>query len=322
MKHIDLEERVKISNFVNKGKSLRKISILLNRNHSSISRELKRNTSANSTYHPFKANVLALKRKGYLKGNSKILNNPYLKYHIISKLENEHYSPALISHYLKTNFCPQRGYVSHESIYKFIYSNHKDYSKFLLTKRTKRYNRIPKRYSSNILFRNSIQSRPEAINNKLFPGHWESDTMEFSSKSAYLSVQVERSTGFVSIRKVSSKSAKHTLFALRHTKKLYNVFSLTFDNGSEGAWHYKLNLPTYFCDPYASWQKGLVEYTNRLIRLFFPRSINPKTISHTDVAKVQLIINSRPRAYLNFKAPIHFIHLISKSPNLLKSPKS
>ncbi len=143
--------------------------------------------------------------------------------------------------------------------------------------------------------------------------------MEFSSKSAYLSVQVERYTGFVSIHKVSSKSAKHTLFALRQTKKNYNVFSLTFDNGSEGAWHYKLNLPTYFCDPYTSWQKGLVEYTNRLIRLFFPRNINPKTISHTDVAKVQLIINSRPRVYLNFKAPIHFIHLISKSPNLLKS---
>lgn len=299
MKHIDIEERVKISDFVNKGISLRKIAILLNRHHSSISRELKRNTSANSTYQPFKANVLALKRKGYLKGNSKILNNPYLKYHIISKLENEHYSPALISHYLKTNFCPQRGYVSHESIYKFIYSNYKDYSKFLLTKRTRRYNRIPKRYSSNILFRNSIHSRPEFINNKLIAGHWESDTVEFSSKSA-----------------------KHTLFALRQTKKHYNVFSLTFDNGSEGAWHYKLNLPTYFCDPYASWQKGLVEYTNRLIRLFFPRNINPKTISHTDVAKVQLIINSRPRAFLNFKAPIHFIHLISKSPNLLKSPKS
>jgi len=63
-----------------------------------------------------------------------------------------------------------------------------------------------------------------------------------------------------------------------------------------------------------------VEYTNRLIRLFFPRNINPQSISHSDVAQVQFLINSRPRANLNFKAPINFLHLISKSPKLSSKP--
>lgn len=294
MKHIDIEERVKISEFVNQGKSLRQIAIILNRHHSSISRELKINSYVKNIYHPIKANTLALKRTHYPKGNSKILNNLYLQEYVLSKLKKEHYSPALISHQLKTNFCPNKGYLSHESIYKFIYTYKKDYAKFLLTKRKRR------------------NTRPSFINERLMAGHWESDTVEFSKKSAYLSVQVERSTGFVSIRKVASKSAHNTLFALKQTKKNYKVLSVTFDNGTEGAYHYKLNVPTFFCDPYASWQKGLVEYTNRLIRLFFPRNINPQSISHSDVAQVQFLINSRPRAYLISKSP----KLLSKSSKL------
>jgi|LakMenE18May11ns_1017448.scaffolds.fasta_scaffold9911328_2 IS30 family transposase len=316
MKHINIEERVKINEYVNKGKSLRQIGVILGRHHSSISRELRRNSFVNNTYNPFNANSLALKRTTHIKANSKLLTNPYLQEYVLSKLKKEHYSPALIAHQLKTNFCPHKGYISHESIYRFIYTYKKDYAKFLLTKRQRRNNRIPKRYCSNILFRNSIHMRPSFINDRLMVGHWESDTVEFSKKSAYLSVQVERSTGFVSIRKVASKSAHNTLFALKQTKKNYKVLSVTFDNGTEGAWHYKLNVPTFFCDPYASWQKGLVEYTNRLIRLFFPRNTNPQSISHSDVAQVQFLINSRPRARLGFKSPLDFLHSISKPSKL------
>lgn len=316
MKHINIEERVKINEYVNKGKSLRQIGVLLGKHHSSISRELRRNSFVNNTYNPVKANSLALTRTTHIKANSKLLTNPYLQEYVLSKLKKEHYSPAIIAHQLKTNFCPNKGYISHESIYKFIYTYKKDYAKFLLTKRPRRYNRIPKRYCSNILFRNSIHMRPSLINDRLQAGHWESDTVEFSKKSTYLSVQVERSTGFVSIRKVASKSAHNTLFALKQTKKNYKVLSVTFDNGTEGAWHYKLNVPTFFCDPYASWQKGLVEYTNRLIRLFFPRNINPQSISHSDVAQVQFLINSRPRARLGFKSPLDLLHSISKPSKL------
>ena len=67
-----------------------------------------------------------------------------------------------------------------------------------------------------------------------------------------------------------------------------------------------LNIPTFFCDPYASWQKAIVESTNRLIRLFFPRSTDMSRVSHADVARAQFILNSRPRKRLNFLAPIDF----------------
>ena len=238
MKHLELEERIKISEYVNKGKSLRYIAKILGRHHSTIKRELDRNTSVKGEYIPHQAHSKATARIHASKVPLKLFQNSELLEFILDKLQRLKWSPGLIAWILKTQYNEAFGTVSHETIYQFIYRCKPEYARYLITKRKKRKPRFSRNTHSRILFRTSIHERPDFINDRRSVGHWESDTMEFSNKKAYLSVQVERSTGFVSIRKVSSKSAAHTLFALQQTKKDFPVFSVTFDNGTEGAWHY------------------------------------------------------------------------------------
>lgn len=307
MNHLGLEERIKINEYVKKNKSFREIGRILGRSHTTITREFRRNSHVSFGYQPHQAHRIATKRTHTPRIPSKISSNPHLCKYILSKLEDLRWSPALISQVLRRENTPLLGRVSHETIYSWIYKHAPEYTQYFLTKHTKRKKRYGRKSHSHITRRTSIHQRPDLINDRTKFGHWESDTVEFSKKLGYLSVQVERSTGYISIRKVPNKTAEKTLFALQQTRKDLPVFSVTFDNGTEGAYHYKLGVPTYFCDPYASWQKGLVEYSNRLIRLFFPRNINPQSISHADVAKVQFLINSRPRKNLNYLAPIDCI---------------
>ena len=307
MNHLGLEERIKINEYVNQNKSFREIGRILGRSHTTILREYHRNFHVSFGYQPHEAHRSATKRIHTPRIPSKISSNPYLQEYILTKLKDFRWSPELISQILRRENTPLLGRVSHETIYAWIYKHGRAYTQYLLTRRNKRKGRYTRRSHTHITRRISIHQRPNFINDRAMFGHWESDTMEFSKKTGYLSVQAELHTGYISIRKVSNKTAQKTLFALRQTKKDLPVFSVTFDNGTEGAYHYKLGIPTYFCDPYASWQKGLVEYSNRLIRQFFPRNTNPQNISHADVAKVQFLINSRPRKNLNYLSPLDCI---------------
>ncbi len=83
--------------------------------------------------------------------------------------------------------------------------------------------------------------------------------------------------------------------------------TITFDNGGEGANHGRLretfNLQTYFCDPYASYQKGGVENANRIIRRYLPRGTDMSTITQKDIYAIQERINSTPRKVLGYKTP-------------------
>jgi IS30 family transposase len=83
--------------------------------------------------------------------------------------------------------------------------------------------------------------------------------------------------------------------------------TLTFDNGGEGATHTSIrsayDIRTYFCDPYASWQKGGVENTNRIIRRFLPRQTDMSQITQQDLYAIQQKINSTPRKILGYKTP-------------------
>jgi len=83
--------------------------------------------------------------------------------------------------------------------------------------------------------------------------------------------------------------------------------TLTFDNGGEGATHATIRstygIKTYFCDPYASWQKGGVENTNRIIRRYLPRNTNMSHITQQDIYAIQQKINTTPRKILSYKTP-------------------
>jgi IS30 family transposase len=204
--------------------------------------------------------------------------------------------------------------ISHEAIYDWIQTGEGgtlNLHRFLCSGRKRRQKQKGrKKRNSHIPGRISIHERPEGIEERKEIGHWESDSMVFSKQKQRLSVQIERKARYVVIHRLSNGSAEETEQALTRSIESFPSpawKSITFDNGGEGANHEKLkenfSLQTYFCDPYASWQKGSVENGNSLIRRYLPRKTNLSHITDQDIYAIQETINNTPRKILDYKTP-------------------
>lgn len=146
---------------------------------------------------------------------------------------------------------------------------------------------------------------------RLVLGHWETDSVIYpGSGGQRLSVQTERKARFVQIHRLPSGKAQDTTDAIRESiasvpQDLWKT--ITFDNGSEGAGHQTLQhdygVRTYFCDPYASWQKGTVEQTNGLIRRCLPRGTDLRDISNQEIYDTRERLNDTPRKILGYRTP-------------------
>lgn len=99
--------------------------------------------------------------------------------------------------------------------------------------------------------------------------------------------------------------------------KTYNTLSITFDNGVENKQHKMLGVPTFFCEPYSSWQKGGIENANKMLRRYFPRGTNFRIISQKAVDRVVAIINNKPRKILGYKTALE----VSSACGMMKSIK-
>ena len=314
---ITLYEREKIEFHVRAHDSLRSIGRMLHRDHSVVSRELERNKDPDGVYRAASAHEHALKRKEE-EHHRRLDENDTLRNYLIENLM-EGWSPEQIAGKLKSRPGPMEqmlgGRVCHETIYQYIYEGQgrlMGLYQYLPKRHKKRQRKCARKSRGNkgILHRTGIDMRPREINEKQDVGHWESDSVIFSKQRPCLSVQRERKTQFVSIHKVWNKSAEATEWAIRETIEAQpgrSVESITFDNGTEGANHYKLRhdygLDTYFCDPYCSWQKGGVENTNGLIRRYLPLTTNLSLISPSQIYAIQEKLNNRPRKSLGFATP-------------------
>ncbi|PIS40813.1 MAG: hypothetical protein COT26_01345 [Candidatus Kerfeldbacteria bacterium CG08_land_8_20_14_0_20_43_14] len=112
------------------------------------------------------------------------------------------------------------------------------------------------------------------------------------------------------LHKLKNKTAKeneNSIVKVVESLPFYWFKTLTRDNGLENARHHKtfadFNIPSYFCDPYSSWQKGGVENLNKLIRQYFPKKTDFTKVKKRDILKVQEILNNRPRKSLNYLTP-------------------
>jgi transposase, IS30 family len=301
------------------GKSYRKIGKIMGRDHSVLVREARRNTGVLG-YSSLRAAQYSLRRL-HAKQRCKLDKDPLLREYVEHELAEGH-SPEQIAGTLKEY--PPRDLkgrtVSHESIYKFIYSgNGIHWYRYLRKKGWKRKTKQGRKQrvaKTKILERISIHVRPEYISDRSEYGHWEADTLGWSRKSKEgLSVHYERKSQLVSLARVMNPSAEETEEALRMTIESYprELFkSITFDNGSENANHRKIrdeyNLKTYFCDPYKSWQKGGVENMNGLIREYFPKGTDFTKVTDADLREVERKLNTRPRKGLAYKTPLQVIH--------------
>tara|TARA_Y100001001_G_C8005727_1_gene307927 strand:- start:182 stop:1174 length:993 start_codon:yes stop_codon:yes gene_type:complete len=314
--HLDIFERQKIYYLRHyKSLSLREIARRLNRSHSTISREIKRNSGCwGNFYYHNPAQWAANKRR------SQRLRPPLLKTESLRRYVEDRlragWTPELIAGRLKT--IGAKVTVSHETIYQFIYRERKDLIPYLARKHKKRKKKFR---TSSVAVKNSLKTmicdRPEEINQRSVAGHWESDSMESVNHQPGLNVIQERFTRLIHITRLKGKGSKETESAvvfrlINHDPEI--VKSITFDNGVEN-WNFKeiesrLSIESYFCDPYSSWQKGGVEHAIGLVCRFLPKKTDISNVSNKELIRIEKLLNNRPMKCLGYRTPYEMMKLV------------
>lgn len=314
MQIITFEERQRIERYIDLRCAKREIARRLARDPRVIRRELSRNIKEGKRYTAATAQDRA-DRLAHRTNKRKLETDGMLHDYVITSLK-EGSSPEEISGRLKQH--PPRvllGHViSHESIYQYIYEGKGrweylyPYLRRKQRRRRKQLGRKPQKLT--IPERISIHERPLVINERNRCGDWETDTLQFGRQKGGVSVQYERKAMLTRLHKLTKRTAEATKEALRHTaESVIPLFfrSLTWDNGKEGVCHTAIRdeygVATYFCDPYASWQKGGVENLNGLLREYLPKGTDLATLTEEQLYVIQERLNNRPRKKLNYLTP-------------------
>ena len=226
-----------------------------------------------------------------------------------AKLRQMRWSPEQISGWLRD----QGIKLSHERIYQMIWQDKRDGGNLWrsLRRHGKRYNKRAGKNAGRGLIPNriDISDRPAIVARKARLGDWEGDTVASAGHKGGLLTLVERKSLLTKISKLRRSTARATQRAtVRRLKPIGNfVHTITFDNGKEFAAHqgiaHALTAKIFFATPYHAWERGLNENTNGLIRDFFPKGTDFSTISNAEVAKVEHLLNARPRKSLGFRSP-------------------
>jgi len=305
-KHLTYEQRVQIHTYLKAGYTIKQIASQLGVHRTTISREIKRN-SGNRGYRFKQAQSLYVKRRA---GSAKRIRFTADIQVLVSYLLRQDWSPAQISGWLRKYHI---GFVSHETIYQFIIWDQKqggDLYTHLRQGHRKRRRRLKQRdRRGRIPNRISIDERPSIVDTKERIGDWEIDTIIGKNHQGVLLTAVERKSKFTIIRALPNREAKlvaQTLIAMLTPYKSL-VWTITSDNGKEFSQHEKiakkLKAKFYFAHPYCSWERGLNENTNGLIRQYFPKKISLLDVTDEQVENVQYKLNHRPRKLLDFETP-------------------
>ena len=314
-RRLSRNERDEIAVLLARKWPIRKIAFMMGRSHSTLSRELRRHKSTYG-YRPIEAHLEASRcqRKTHRR-TLKLINDKALCGRISHDLK-QGWSPEIIAGRLKR----ETGHlvIGHEAIYRWVYSQQRKLIPCLVrSHRQRRFRSAPPWPKRLIPQRVSIQSRPEEINHRQVPGHWETDLVWGSTRPA-LQVLVERQTRLVKLQIVPNKTAQasyHALSSLLSSIPVYLRHSITYDNGIENILHVEINqkfsMQSYFCQPYHSWEKGTVENTNGLIRRFLPKKTDLGSLSTATIPAIEHWLNSRPRKCLQFQTPAEaFLSLV------------
>ena len=289
------------------------IALQLGVDQSSISRELKRNKGKRG-YRPKQANEKAnLRKKETVK--SRVMTTEVI--YKIKKLLEELWSPEQISGTLKSDITETLS-VCHETIYKFIWADKKnggELYKFLRRKAKKYTSRCKEKQAGRgfIKDRVGIEERPSIVDDRSRFGDWEIDLVIGKGHSGALLTIVERVTSYTVTKRIFDKSARTVTDATIELLKPFkgSVLTITADNGKEFAYHKevskKLDCGYYFADPYCSWQRGLNENTNGLLRQYWPKSTDFKLVHDEEVRMNLIQLNNRPRKKLFFKTPLQMM---------------
>jgi transposase, IS30 family len=305
-------ERLEIAILLEKSYSMRAIAKVLGRSPNTISYEVRAN-SVKGSYNPHKANQKAqVRKKGRRFQYSKIEKDPRLKELIVIKLE-AHWNPREIAGWLKLNHTEWT--VSTATIYTWLRTSRGDrYCDLLYSHR--HYVKRHKKKTKRVLIPNrvGIEDRPSEVSHRLVYGHYESDTIvSCRGGTGAILVLLERVSRVVYLWKLGGMKPAPCARYLKNAARSLNIQSITFDNGIENIYHEQIGVPTYFCDPYSSWQKGAVENVNKMIRRYIPKGTDLRQVSQTDLDFIADRINKKPRQILGFRSSYEVEVLLRES---------
>jgi len=313
--HLSAEERAVIMIEHQDGTSARRIARRLGRSPATISRELRRGGASHydaaaggSGYH---------QRRERSRRQRLLAEGTPLYQYVHDQLVFRRWSPQQIAARLRRMPVDLRpGLVSHETIYAAIYAQPRGALKqgmiqaLRQAKSGRGVRRTTAATASFVPEALRIVHRPEDIEKRLLPGHWEGDFIKGAFNRSAVGTLVERKTRFVVLCRMDGCTAGDALEGFTRQMKKLPAFlreSLTYDRGSEMACHaqlsQRLNLDIWFCDPHAPWQRGSNENTNGLLRQFLPKGTDLSQVSQTMLNDIARLLNGRPRQTLEWKTP-------------------
>jgi IS30 family transposase len=290
------------------GKSMREIAKVLNRNVSTISRELWRNKKTFIGYLPDYAQITTKQRKR--RNINKILTNGNLQT-IIKQGLSKHWSPEQIAGRLKLD--TSEHYACSETIYRYIYKYDKELCLMLPRRRLRRIHKLDRMpHPADIGNEQiSIRHRPKEVYKRKEYGHWEGDTIFFTHRTKQnLTVLVERKSRLTVGIRNNCKDWSEVMGGIVNKLKTLPIKArqtLTLDRGVEfySPRYVRMSLGTsvYYCDASKPWQKGSVENTNGRLRRFYDREYKIEKISDEEIEKTIKLMNNTPRKCLEYRTP-------------------
>ncbi|MBN2258743.1 MAG: IS30 family transposase [Anaerolineaceae bacterium] len=303
-KQLTREQRYQIYALLKTKNSMTKIAEVIGVHKSTVSREISRNMSKRG-YRPKKAHEMALEKRR--KAKPRISTGTWA---LVEDMIRKDFSPEQVSGRLYIAYGIK---IRHEWIYQYILSDkikggdlyrHSRCQK----KRRKRYGSYNRR--GKIHNRTGIEERPGVINDHLRVGDWEVDTLFGKGHKHVIVTLTERKSRMTLVSKVVRITAQAVCDAVVNllTPLKDRTYSLTSDNGKEFSLHQEisshLDIDFYFARPYAAWERGTNENMNGLLRQYFPKKRDLKTITNKEIQHAMNKLNNRPRKCLDFKTPI------------------
>jgi IS30 family transposase len=303
-KQLTQEQRYQIYALLKTKNNMTKIAEVIEVHRSTVKREISRNMSKRG-YRPKKAHDMAMKRRK--KAGPRISTGTWA---LVEDMIRKDFSPEQVSGRLHIAYGIR---ISHEWIYQYIISD-KDKGGNLYShlrckkKRRKRYGIYDKR--GKIPNRTGIEERPSVINDRLRLGDWEVDTLFGRGHKDAIVTLTERKSRMALVGEVGHLTAQAVCDVVVEllTPLKNRTHSLTSDNGKEFALHQRisslLDLDFYFARPYAAWERGTNENMNGLLRQYFPKKCDLKTITNKEIHHAMNKLNNRPRKCLDFRTPL------------------
>lgn len=294
-RQLSYEERVSIETLRKRGLSIRAIAQAVGRSPNTIGRELKEK-QVQGSYRSKKAHHKTYVRRWRSKVNCmKVAMSPTLTRLVREKLVLN-WSPERIAGYARRIGIP----VTHRAVYRYVHSRALDHHLFWerhnKKRGRKRGTRNPKDTAKRLLI-----SRPVVRTS----GHWELDFIVSRKSKAVLLVFVDRWTRYALVRRLYRKTHHAVLRELRRIKQKHCIQTITTDNDIVFRdWpqlELSLSAPFYFASPYCSWEKGLVENTNRWIRTIVPKRSDIALVTKEQLTSIDSLLNKIPRQCLGYR---------------------